>query len=472
MATLTDGQADTGPMTRVETGVRPGTSEPARGPGRLAALRARLPKDLRDPLFLNGYALMANTGITAVLGMGYWLLASHLYSAADFGRSQALITAMRLFASLTALGLTGALARFIPMAGRRTGEFIRRGYLMAAATAVTAALGFLLTLPLWGPNYSRLTGFGPGLFFLASVGVWSIFTLQDVALTGLRKATWVPVNSICFGLVKMGMLVALAGSLPGDGIFISWIVPTAIALVPINYLIFAVLVPRHVSQSPAGLRPPRLRQIGRFLAGDYPGSFSILAIVYFVPVYVASRIDDELFGYFSMAHTLGCMIETLAMNMAVSLTVEGSFDRSQLATNCRRAMRRAYLIIGPVSLATLIGAPLILSVFGTGFADSGTPLLRLMAIAVLPRVLIEIYLSALRAMGQARRLALVQVSLAVMVLTVSVVLLPVAGITAVGYALLASELLVAALISGRLRKILRSDETPGSSISRRAPETA
>jgi O-antigen/teichoic acid export membrane protein len=282
----------------------------------------------------------------------------------------------------------------------------------------------------------------------------------------------VPVNSFCFGLVKMGMLVALAGSLPGDGIFVSWVVPTAIALVPINYFIFGILIPRHVKGTATGARPPRLREIGRFLAGDYPGSFSILAIVYFVPVYVASRISDELFGYFSMAHTLGCMIETLAMNMAVSLTVEGSFDRSKLAANCRRALRRAFLIIGPISVVTLVAAPLILSVFGPGFAEHGAPLLRLMALAVLPRVLIEIYLSALRSMGQARRLALVQVGLAVLVLSASAALLPVAGIMAVGYALLSSELLVAALIFGRLRKILTSGATPETPISRQTPETA
>ncbi|MFC6895230.1 hypothetical protein ACFQGX_06995 [Nonomuraea dietziae] len=37
-------------------------------------------RDLRNPLFRNGYALMANTGITAVLGMGYWLLATRFYT--------------------------------------------------------------------------------------------------------------------------------------------------------------------------------------------------------------------------------------------------------------------------------------------------------------------------------------------------------------------------------------------------------
>ncbi|MEU9885187.1 hypothetical protein [Sphaerisporangium sp. NPDC051011] len=440
--------------------------------GRLASLRRRLMRDLRNPLFLNGYALMANTGVTAVLGMGYWLLAARLYSPEDFGRSQALITAMRLFAGLTALGLTGALARFIPVAGRRTGALIGRGYLIATLTAVVAAGGFLLTLPFWGENYAKLAGAGPGLFFLASVAIWSVFTLQDVALAGLRKAVWVPVNSVCFGLVKMGLLVALAGALPDDGVYVSWIVPTALALVPVNFFIFGVLVPRHARRAPEDSRPPGLREIGRFLAGDYPGAFSVLAIVYFLPVYVASRVSGELFGYFAMAQTLGAMIELLAINMATSLTVEGSTERSRLAANCRQALRRAYLIIGPVAVVTFIAAPLILSVFGPGFSEHGTPLLRLMALAVLPRVLIEIYLSAQRAQSKARTLALVQIGLAVLVLSSSVLLLPVAGIASVGWGLLFSEVLVALLIFGGLRKILNHVETPQSSGARDTPEAA
>ncbi|MFD1114916.1 lipopolysaccharide biosynthesis protein [Sphaerisporangium aureirubrum] len=440
--------------------------------GRLAVLRRRFLRDLRNPLFLNGYALMANTGLTAVLGMGYWLLAARMYSPEDFGRSQALITAMRLFAGLIALGLTGALARFVPIAGRRTGGLIGRGYLIATLTAVAAAVGFLLTLPVWGENYSTLAGVGPGLFFLASVAIWCIFTLQDVVLAGLRKAVWVPVNSLCFGLIKMGLLVALAGALPDDGIYVSWIIPTAIALVPVNLFIFGVLVPRHAKRAPAGSRPPRLREIGRFLAGDYPGAFSILAIVYFLPVYVASRISGEMFGYFAMAQTLGAMIELLAINMAVSLTVEGATDRSRLAANCRQAMRRSYLIIAPVSLLTFLAAPLILSVFGPGFAEHGTLLLRLMALAVLPRVLIEIYLSGVRAQSRPRTLAVVQIGLAVLVLTSSVVLLPVAGVAAVGYGLLFSELLVALLILPGLRKILNHPGTPRTASAREAAEAA
>ncbi|MEU0569974.1 polysaccharide biosynthesis C-terminal domain-containing protein [Nonomuraea sp. NPDC005983] len=435
----------------------------------MSSIWRRILRDLRNPLFRNGYALMANTAVTATLGMGYWLLAAHFFTPEEFGRGQAVITLMRLFASLTALGFVGALARFLPVAGRRTPELILRGYGLAAATGGVAALGFLLTLPLWGKTYSVLGGFGPGLFFLGSVLVWAVFTLQDVVLTGLRKATWVPLNNLVFGVVKMGLLVAMASALPNGGIFVSWMVPTALALIPVNWLIFGVVVPRHVKQTKDAVEPPRLREVGRFLAGDFPGTLSILAIVYLVPVVVATQVGEATFGRFSMAHTLASMIELLAMNMAVSLTVEGAFERSQLAENCRRALRRAFMIIVPIIAVAIAGAPLILTIFGSEFADEGTTLLRLMSLAVLPRVLIEVYLSALRAQSEARKLALVQMGLAGLVLVSTIALFPTFGVNAVGYGLLFSELLVALLIFRSLRKILNYHQTGQPSVAQGSP---
>ena len=70
----------------------------------------------------------------------------------------------------------------------------------------------------------------------------------------------------------------------------------------------------------------------------------------------------------------------------------------------------------PIVVVVIVGAPLILQVFGSEFAEEGTMLLRLMALAVLPRVLIEVYLSVLRAQSRARTLALVQIGLAALVL--------------------------------------------------------
>ncbi|MFC7714650.1 hypothetical protein [Nonomuraea recticatena] len=51
-------------------------------------LADRLRKDLRNPLFLQAYALMINTAITAVLGLGYWVLATRLYSPPPSARGR------------------------------------------------------------------------------------------------------------------------------------------------------------------------------------------------------------------------------------------------------------------------------------------------------------------------------------------------------------------------------------------------
>ncbi|MET7846405.1 hypothetical protein ABZT45_49745, partial [Streptomyces sp. NPDC005356] len=81
-----------------------------------------------NQLFRNAYALMLNTGISGVLGVGFWLAAARYYSADSVGQGSAAIAAMKFLAGLTAVTLTGALARFIPIAGRRTGSFIFRTY--------------------------------------------------------------------------------------------------------------------------------------------------------------------------------------------------------------------------------------------------------------------------------------------------------------------------------------------------------
>jgi len=426
----------------------------------------RLRTDLRNPLFLQGYALMANTAATAVLGLGYWFLAVRLYSPAAFGEGQLMITAMRLFSSLVGLAFVGVMARFIPVAGRGTARLILRGYGVAGVIAVLAALGFLLTLPLWGPAYAELAGLLPALFFLASVLVWTIFTLQDVVLAGLRQAVWVPVNSTAFGLLKMGLLVALAFALPTGGIFggifVSWIIPTAAALIPITWLIFRRAVPRHVIRTSTDAPPPGLREIGRFVAGDFSGTLSTLLVLYLVPVMIGAWLNEpELFGYFSIAHTLGCMMGLLASNMAVSLTVEGSLDSARLAQSTRNALRRTFLIVGPVVAVVILGAPLILSAFGPELSEAGTPLLRLMALGVLPMALVEIRLGTLRARSEARKLAVIQIGMTVLVFATVIALFPAAGITGVGYAILISQTVTGLCVLPGLRRVLALPRTEG-----------
>ncbi|TGA98790.1 lipopolysaccharide biosynthesis protein [Streptomyces sp. MZ04] len=409
-----------------------------------------------SPLFRNAYALMLNTGISGVLGVGFWLAAARYYSESAVGQGSAAIAAMKLLAGLTAVTLTGALARFIPIAGRATGRLIFRTYAGSSLVVACAALIFLFTLDLWGPSYRFLHGPLNGLGFIAAVVAWSLLTLQDGVLTGLRSALWVPVGNTVFSVVKLGLLIAMAVAIPTAGVFVSWVAAIAVSVIPLGWLVFRRLVPRHVKATEDTARPPTLRELGRFLAGDYTGSLFSLAVVYLVPVIVASQVSSVDNAYFYITTTIGGTVNLLAINMGASLTVEGAHDPARLAANTRAALRRMARIMLPVCGLLFIGAPFILRVFGQGYADAATPLLRWFAVGAALRVVMETYFAVQRAQSRTSGIAWMQGLLCVLVLGLTLLLLPRMGLTGAGVAEISSLAVIVAIAGPKLYRVVRA----------------
>ncbi|POX45709.1 hypothetical protein C3489_33555 [Streptomyces sp. Ru71] len=439
--------SDTTTTAQETAGGPDGSEAPAR--------RLRLPGRGRSPgggsqLFRNAYALMLNTGISAVLGLGFWLAAARWYDESAVGQGSAAIAAMKLLAGLTAVTLTGALARFIPVAGRTTGRLIFRTYAGSSVVVALAAAVFLLTLDVWGPSYRFLHGPLNGLGFIAAVVAWNVLTLQDGVLTGLRSAPWVPVGNTAFSAVKLALLVAFAVAIPTTGVFVSWVAAIAFSVLPLGWLVFRRLVPRHMEATEDHAKPPALREIGRFLAGDYTGSLFSLAVVYLVPVIIAAQVSAEDNAYFYITTTIGGTCNLLAINMGASLTVEGSHDPGRLAANTRAALRRMARIMLPVAGVLFVGAPWILGVFGPGYADAATPLLRWFAVGAVLRVVMETYFAVLRAQSRTAGLAWLQGLLCVLVLGLTLLLLPRMGLTGAGVAEITSLAVIVAIAAPRL----------------------
>jgi hypothetical protein len=408
------------------------------------------------PLLRNAYALMANTVVTGLLGLAFWLLAARHYSAADVGRASAGYSAMNLIAGITALSLIGAMARFIPQSGTRTGHFIRLGYGVSVLSAVVGSGIFLLITGRPGSSYSELTGVRAGVIFMACVVIWSLFTLQDGALVGLRSARWVTLENALFGIAKIALLLPLAAVIPHTGLYVAWMVPAALAVPAVNLLIFRRLLPRHARNADEQ-QPPSRNQVSRFLAGDVTGSLMLLATVSLVPVLVAMFVAPSTNAYFYMAWTIGTTVDLLAVNMALSLTVEGAFDPVALAVHTKEALRRIFMILVPVAIAVALAAPLLLGLFGPGYARFGAPILVLLAAATLPRTLTEIYLGALRAQSRTSLVALVQGARAVLILGLTLVLTKTMGIIGAGIAVLVSQLIVAAAVTPGLLRVLAAN---------------
>jgi O-antigen/teichoic acid export membrane protein len=423
---------------------------------RLAGLR----DELANPLFRNAYALMANGGLTGVLGLGYWLLAARLYPPDTVGRNSAEIQAIMFVSGLTAINYM--LIRFVPQSGRRTKRLVLGSYALGSVTGGIISIGFLLTLSVWGPSFSRLASPGPALWFIAGVLVWNIFTLQDGVFTGLRRAGWVPVENALFGIVKIALLIPFATLSPDGGIVLSTVIPVIIALFPVNWLIFRRLIPQHVAATESRQRPPTLGQLGRYMGGDYVGSLFSHASINLIPVVVAAHILPAWNAYFMMAWVLGAMLDLLAMNMAMSLTVEGAFDGTRLAETCRVALRRTVTLVIPASIIVIVAAPIGLRVFGHDYVN-GARLLQLLAAAALPKAIIEIYMGVLRVQSRTSLIAVLQ---AVRFLAVLAVILTFTGgryLTTVGVAVLAVHIVIAAGVYPKLRAITQAPVSPAAS---------
>ncbi|MEU2538321.1 lipopolysaccharide biosynthesis protein [Streptomyces iakyrus] len=421
-----------------------------------------------DSLFKNAYFLMLSTGVSAVLGLGFWLVAARYYTEEAVGQGSAAIAAMRLLASITATTMIGAVVRFVPRAGRQTGRLVWGTYVASSLVVALAAAVFLLTLDAWGASYAPLGTPVAGAVFVAACVAWALLTLQDGVLTGLRKAEWVPAGNAVFSVGKLVLLAVFAGMLPVLGIFVSWAVAIAFSTLPLGWLIFRRLIPRQ-AEADRDKEPPKIKDMGRFLAGDSLGALFSLAMINLLPVMVAVRFSAAENGYFYVAYTVGGTMEFMAINMASSLTAHASHDPRQLADGVRGALRRMTLLLVPVVAVLVVFAPYILTPFSPDYAEHGSTVLRLLALGALPRVVVELYIGVLRVQGRTGVLAALQGAMCALVLGSAAVLFTPSGIAGAGWAVLLSMTLIAVVSMAGLRAALRHDDSAPAARTPAAP---
>jgi O-antigen/teichoic acid export membrane protein len=422
------------------------------------AAPGRLRRELSDPLFRNAYALVANGGLTGLLGLAYWALGAALYAPDAMGRNWAVIQAIMFVGSVTMLNFL--LIRFVPQTARHTRALVLVCYAAGAVAAALLALGFLLTLDLWGESFAHLGDWRAALWFLAMAVAWNLWNQQEGVFTGLRHAGWVPVVNVVFGATKLVLLVVLAAAFPADGVTLSWFVPAMVMLVPVSVLIFGRLVPEHRRRNFGRGARPTHGDIARYVGGAYLGGAFQYASISLIPVVVAAHLSPATNAYFQMAWALGMMLDLLALTLSMSLTVEGAFDRERLAGSARAALRRTLTLMTPVVLLVVVAAPFALRFFGHEYAERGAPLLQALALAALPKAVIELYIGALRVENRTRLIAALQAVRFLGVLALVPVVIAPDRLATIGLAIVGVNTIVAALVLPGLLRVTRATPSP------------
>ena len=421
--------------------------------GRLSAVR----RELGVPMYRNAYALMLNTVVNSGLGLLYWIVAARTSSPEDVGRGNALISLMLLVSILTQADFGQALIRFLPRAGTGAGRFVLSAYGTAVGLAVVAATGVMVWCHLLDPADPLYVSTPFAVWFVVSTAAWSVFHLQDSALTGLRASVWIPLENGVYGLVKLGLLVVVAQTTVADGVFLSWNLPVVALLVPVSLLLFRRLIPRHAASALEGEGPPPRGMLVRYLAGGYVGHLAGQMSTTYLPVLIVSLLGAAQGGFFLPAQTAFASMTLLSQSIVASLVVEAAKDEEHAHRHARAMARRIATTVWPAAALVGLGAPWLLLLFGPDYRENATTLLQLLMLTVFPKIVTALYNTRCRLQNRTGRIAVLQCLQAVVLLGGTAALAGTWGLVAVGWAALAAEAVPALLLAPTVVAWLRRE---------------
>jgi O-antigen/teichoic acid export membrane protein len=411
-------------------------------------------------LEFNAIALMASTGITALVGLGFWAIAARL-PAAEVGRASALISTATMIAQLSGSNIGLLFSRVLPAAGPRSRIVVLAGYGTACGISLVLTLGFLL---LFSSEQLFTSGAERALFPLLVI-TFCLFALQDWVLTGIRAAGWVPVEQLLFAVAKVGLLVWFAAIALDNAIVLSWAIPCLITVLIINPVLLLRVLPRRPPPPEGAAEMPNRRGLLTIFLAEYATGAVTFVIPLVLPLLVLTQLGPEANAYYYLPWLIAEALGLLIWNVSSSYMVEASHDGRQVGALMRRTFRLSYLVGGLGVLVLVPAAPLLLSFLGEDYAAEGTTVMRLMVLAIPFNIITTMFLNTSRVRNQMGRVIGVQLVSAVLVIGLTAALLPTLGIDGAGWGYLVAEAVVAAIVIIPLWRFMRANADPRSRVS-------
>ena len=415
------------------TGAEPATALPL--PLQLMRRTLRL---TRLPLYRSASALIVSNISNGLSGLIYWVLVARLFPTEAVGQGAAGISALLLVSQLGWPGLQGTLIRFIPTTGRATKKLVVFSYAVATVAALTAGCLLLLCAVFFLEPLNYLTN-GVGLGFLLAIVAWTIYSLGDGVMIGLRRSVWVTIDNTAFGFLRIALLLGLSFITESPwAIFASWSLTAALVIFPINILLFFKFIPTHQRENPnySGFK---IQEIVRFSAANQVSATLTGLPDALMPLIVIGVAGAQANAYFYAPRTVIMALRLFAVSISNSFTVEGAVAGDAFKDLLQKAALFTAALFLPLTVLLIVGSPVILQIFGSEYAENGVTLMRLFAIGLIPFAVANLCLGIARVRRFLGRLILVATISATLNLTLAVYLLLVIGLEGAGVAWLLAQ---------------------------------
>ena len=412
--------------------------------------RARTDSLLRNSLFI-----MATTLVTSAFGFVFWLVAARLFSASAVGLTAAITSAGTIVVLVSSLGVGGTLIQSLPGEQEETGRSATfwAGMATTAVVAVVLSGVALAVLPLISRELRVLHGIGfAGVFAIGTFALAAGATLDYVYIAERRAADMLSRNSIVAAAkVLMLGLLALATGAGALRLLEAWGVASVLGLVFGGLL----LVRRTRVGRPAGLSVlirTALRLRSR-LAGHQLIGMGAALLPYLLPLVVTARLSARDNAYFYTTWMLAGIFLIVSPALSQSLFAEAVHRPDEVRAMARSAIKFISAMLLPGLVAIPATGGIMLSAFGQAYSHHAVGLLRLAVLASIPDAVTNVYVAVLRARGRLTAAALLNLGMGLGIVAMSWFLLPVLGISAVGWAFLAMQLCGCVYVAVDLRRV-------------------
>ncbi|MBV8861025.1 MAG: oligosaccharide flippase family protein [Mycobacterium sp.] len=409
---------------------------------RIHEVRRFIDRARSDSLFRNSLYNLANSVAAAGFGYLFWLLAARLCSPATVGLTAAATSAATIITAVSSLGVGGTLIQSLPGQQKKTEWSATFWAGMATTTLFAVALCAtgLAVLPLMSRELMVLRHADYAAVFAVGTVAMTVGVTLDCVCMAERRASYAFCRNASSSAAKVLLLGLLTLTFGPDAFDLlgAWGVAAAFGL----GLGVALLI-RNIGVA----RPPEfsvlLRTARRFrsrLTGNQLIGMGAVLLPYLLPILVTARLGARDNAYFYTTWMLAGLFLTIAPAFSVSLFAEGMHQPERLGALARSASKIIGAILVPGLLTILVLGGTLLSAFGHDYTDNAVGLLRLAVLASIPDAVTNVYVAVLRVEGRLTAAASLNVSIAIGTLVTSWFLLPLLGVSAVGYAFLAMQL--------------------------------
>jgi O-antigen/teichoic acid export membrane protein len=374
-------------------------------------------------MYIDAFALVGTAALTAVVGLAFWAVAARVMPPERLGVDTALVSLVTAAASACAVGTGNAFTAILPVAGSRAVARLRQGYRLVLITSLV--VGTLAGGAAWTLLRPGVHGVLTAAVVTCSVVVWSLFVVQDLALTGMGRATWLPWENVGVSLAKLALLPLLVG-VSAHPVLLATVLPSAVAVGVVSGMVVPWTAGRRSALvPPASTREPDrgVQAMREFAVRDSVANALSLGVLLLLPFLVTAMAGPAEGAVFGICLAIAQGLDLVSAGTGVSLTVHAADRPSEALRMTVAIWRRVALLVAVGAVALSMLARFALPLLGDAYVErGGVTVIIVLAVTSVIRTVFILWTSLQRALQRTAVLLRVNIGFACTVLPLVVLL--------------------------------------------------